>query len=94
MASSSQSCEKTIRQSSEITIAESSPDEQLGVPREEMPNGTVYFSDGDSFQDFSGFQKQHFQYHFQQAHFHNVSQIQEQVSPASFLEPALQQNLL
>ena len=66
----------------------------MGVPREEMPDGTVYFSDGIFFQDFSGFQKQHFQSHFQQAHFHNVSQTQEQVFPASFLEPALQQDLL
>ena len=55
-----------------------------------LENFTVYFSDGDSFQDFSGFQKQH----FQQAHFHNVYQTQEQVFPASFLEPSLQQDPL
>ena len=83
-----------MRQSSQVTIAESSSEEQSCVPSEELPDGTVYFSDGNFFQDFSGFQKQNFQSHFQQAHFHNVSQAQEQVFPASFLEPALQQNLL
>ena len=85
-ASSSQSSEETMRQSSQVTIS----DEQSCGPREELPDGTVYFSDGNFFQDFSGFQKQH----FQQAHFHNVYQTQEQVFPASFLEPALQQDLL
>ena len=79
-----------MRQSSQVTIS----DEQSCGPREELPDGTVYFSDGNFFQDFSGFQKQHFQSHFQQAHFHNVSHRQEQVFPASFLEPALQQDLL
>ena len=93
MASSSQSCAETIRQSSEVTIAESSSDEQLGVPREEMPDGTVYFSDGEFFQDFSGFQKQHFQSHFQQSHFRNESHTQEQFSQQVFSNP-LQQDLL
>ena len=88
--SSSQSSEATMRQSSQVTIVESSSEEQSVVPREGLPDGTVYFSDGNFFQDFSGFQKQH----FQQAHFHNVYQTQEQVFPASFLEPALQQDLL
>ena len=93
-ASSSQSSEKTVRQSSEVTIAESSPDERLGVSREEMPAGTVYFSDGQFFQDFSGFQKQNFQSHFQHSHFRNESHPQEQVFSTSFLEPASQQTLL
>ena len=65
-ASSSQSSEETMRQSSQVTIS----DEQSCGPREELPDGTVYFSDGNFFQDFSGFQKQHFQSHFQQSHFH------------------------
>ena len=86
-ASSSQSCEETIRQSSEVTIAESSSDEQ------EMPNGTIYFSDGRFFQDFSGFQKQHFQSHFHQSHLRNESHIQEQFSQQVFSNP-LQQALL
>ena len=37
--------------------------------QEVVPEDTVYFSDDfSSFQDFSGFQKQHFQTHFQQSH--------------------------
>ena len=92
-ASSSQSCAETIRQSSEVTIAESTSDEQLSVPRAEMPNGTVYFSDGELFQDFSGFQKQHFQSHFQHSHFLNESHIQEQFSQQVISNP-LQQDLL
>ena len=86
--SSSQSCEETIRQPSEVTVAGSSSDEQLSVPREERPNGTVYFSDGEFFQDFSGFQKQHFQ-----SHFRNESHTQEQFSQQVFSNP-LQQDLL
>ena len=91
--SSSQSCEEAIRQPSEVTIAGSSSNEQLSVPREERPNGTVYFSDGEFFQDFSGFQKQHFQSHFQQSHFRNESHTQEQFSQQVFSNP-LQQDLL
>ena len=91
--SSSQSCEETIRQPSEVTIAGSSSNEQLSVPREERPNGTVYFSDGEFFQDFSGFQKQYFRSHFQQSHFRNESHIQEQFSQQVFSNP-LQQALL
>ena len=59
---------------------------------EEMPDGTMYFSNGSFFQDFSGFQKQNFQVHFQQAN--NVSHPQEQIFSTSFLEPASQQDLL
>ena len=58
----------------------------------EMPDGTMYFSNGSFFQDFSGFQKQNFQVHFQQAN--NVSHPQEQIFSTSFLEPASQQDLL
>ena len=57
-----------------------------------MPDGTMYFSNGSFFQDFSGFQKQNFQVHFQQAN--NVSHPQEQIFSTSFLEPASQQDLL
>ena len=60
--------------------------------QEEMPDGTMYFSNGSFFQDFSGFQKQNFQVHFQQAN--NVSHPQEQIFSTSFLEPASQQDLL
>ena len=49
-----------MRQSWQVTIVESSSEEQSVVPREGLPDGTVYFSDGNFFQDFSGFQYQSF----------------------------------
>ena len=45
------------------TIAQSTQASEAHSSREEMPAGTVYFaSDSSTFQDFSAFQKQDFQY--------------------------------
>ena len=72
-------------------IVESTPaDEASSSP--EVPAGTVYFSnDSSSFQDFSGFQKQHFHHSFQLPHFPNEPFIQEPYFPTSFLEPFVSQ---
>ena len=57
---------------------ESAPANDSRSAREEIPDGTVYFSsNSSSFQDFSGFQLQsfqdpHFQYSSQDPHFHNA----------------------
>ena len=80
----------------ESTFPESIRETEAGsrVPHEEMPNGTVYFSNDSNscnvsyFQDFSAFQKQNFQSSFQQPHFPNAHFIQEQFSSTDFLDPA------
>ena len=91
-ASSSQSSEETVRQSSQVILAESN------CAGEEMPDGTMYFSQGSFFKilvaSISGFQKQNFQTHFQDAHFHNVSHTEEQIFPTSFLAPSASQKAI
>ena len=75
------------------TVIQDTPTEPCSYSQD-IPNGTVYFSDGSYFQDFSAFQKQSFQHSFQHAHFPNVSDIQEHKFSERFQEPAPQQNLL
>ena len=76
------------------SIREAQPDSRM--PHEEMPNGTVYFSNDSNlnnvsyFQDFSAFQKENFQSSFQQPHFPNAHFTQEQFSSTDFLDPAEQ----
>ena len=61
-----------------------------------MPAGTVYFTDdSSSFQDFSAFQKRHFQLqqqHFQLSSFRNEPHIQEQLFSTGLLDPSLLEN--
>ena len=75
------------------TVIQDTPTEPFSYSQD-IPNGTVYFSGGSYFQDFSAFQKQSFQQSFQHAHFPNVSNIQEHTFSERFQEPAPQQNLL
>ena len=75
------------------TVIQDSPTEPCSYSQD-IPNGTVYFSDDSCFQDFSGFQKQSFQQSFQHSHFLNESYTQEHTFSERFQEPAPQQNLL
>ena len=54
---------KTKNKNFRLELVQSTPASEDDSSREEMPAGTVYFaSDSSSFQDFSAFQKQDFQY--------------------------------
>ena len=75
------------------TVIQDTPTEPFSY-NQDIPNGTVYFSDGSYVQDFSAFQKQNFQQSFQHAHLPNVSDIQEHNFSECFQGPASQQNLL